>query len=226
MTNRQKGEAGPTVTEMSPLVGGLLRIHKIISRGISVSIRKCDGYLGKQKIPAEEVTGFSMYVSTLKMITHAHHLSEDEIIYPLFKDKIKAPYDRLTDDHHNISRILISIEQSLSEISSSGVGRLREVLGEFEKLWIPHIQIEEENFTSERILTVIGIKEQAALAEELSKHGMQNAGPGPIALPFMLFNLEVNDRDAFLMNIPWIVKQILVPIIWKGQWKPMKPFLL
>ena len=73
------------MTEMSPVVGGLLRIHKIISRGLSISIRKCDEYLGKQGIPSGEVTGFSMYLSTLKWVTHSHHLSEDDIVLPLFQ---------------------------------------------------------------------------------------------------------------------------------------------
>ncbi|MGB8357624.1 MAG: hypothetical protein WCD55_03330, partial [Bacteroidales bacterium] len=77
-----------TMADINPVVEGLLIIHKIISRGLSISIRKCDEYLGKQGIPSGETTGFSMYVSTLKWVTHAHHLSEDEIIFPYFKDYI------------------------------------------------------------------------------------------------------------------------------------------
>jgi len=43
-----------TLTDMSPVAEGLLRIHKIISRGLSISIRKCDEYLVKQGIPSGE----------------------------------------------------------------------------------------------------------------------------------------------------------------------------
>ncbi|HBE42225.1 MAG TPA: hypothetical protein DDW27_13630 [Bacteroidales bacterium] len=89
-----------TVTDMSPVVEGLLRIHKIISRGLSISIRKCDKYLVKQNIPSGEITGFSMYLSSLKWVTHAHHLSEDDIVFPCFKDLIEAPYNLLKDDHN------------------------------------------------------------------------------------------------------------------------------
>ena len=49
------------MSDTSPVVGGLLRIHKIISRGLSISIRKCDEYLGKKGIPHVEAKGFSIY---------------------------------------------------------------------------------------------------------------------------------------------------------------------
>lgn len=88
------------MTDMSPMVEGLLRIHKIITRGLTISIRKCDEYIVKQGIPPGEAAGFSKYVTTFKCVTHAHHLSEDEIIFPFFKDKIEAPFKRLQDDHN------------------------------------------------------------------------------------------------------------------------------
>jgi hemerythrin-like domain-containing protein len=214
------------MTDMSPVVGGLLRIHKIISRGLSISIRKCDEYLMKQGIPSGETTGFSMYVSTLKWVTHSHHLSEDDIAFPCFKDYIEAPYNLLKDDHNTMAHILDSLDKCLLEVSSIDVGKLREVLDEFDKLWEPHIKIEEENFTSEKLQAVIGMKEQVNLVEKLGEHSIKNSGPGPLALPFLFYNLEGTDREDFMEPIPWIAKKVLVPIIWRSQWKPMSPFLL
>ena len=214
------------MTDISPVVGGLLRIHKIISRGLSISIRKCDEYLVKQGIPSGEATGFSMFVSTLKWVTHSHHLSEDDIAFPYFKDYIEAPYNLLKDDHAAMARILDSLDKSLLEVSSSGVGNLREVLDEFDKLWEPHIKIEEENFTSEKLQAVIGMQEQENLVERLGEHSIKNSGPGPLALPFLFYNLEGKDRVDFMKPIPWIAKKVLVPIIWRSQWKPMSPFFL
>ena len=214
------------MTEMSPVAESLLCIHKIISRGLHVSIQKCDEYLGTRGIPPEEAAGFLMYVTTLKWITHAHHLSEDEIAFPYFRDKLEAPYNRLGEDHQALARILVSLDKCLSEISSGGVGKLRELLGEFDKLWGPHIRIEEDKFTAEKLNPVAGMQEQADLYARLDEHGRKNAGPGPLALPFMFYNLEGTDREAFLMPLPWIVKKVLVPIVWRGKWKPMSPFLL
>jgi len=214
------------VSEMSPVVGGLLRIHKIISRGLDISIRKCNEYIGKQGIPPGEVTGFSMYLSTLKGVTHSHHLSEDEIVFPWLKDYLDAPYVRLKDDHNDMARMLEALDQSILEVSSGRIGKLRTVLDEFDKLWGPHIKIEEENFTSEKLMALIGMKEQVTMVEKLGEHGSKNAGPGPIALPFLFYNLEGRDREDFMKPIPWIVKNVLVPVIWRSQWKPMSPFLL
>jgi len=214
------------VSEISPVVGGLVRIHKIISRGLDISIRKCDEYTGKQGIPAGEVTGFSMYLSTLKRVTHSHHLSEDDIVYPYLKDYIDAPYNRLKDDHNDMARILEALDRSILEVSSGRIGKLRAVLDEFGKIWGPHIKMEEENFTSEKLMAVIGMKEQITLVEKLGEHGSKNAGPGPLALPFLFYNLDGRDREAFMKPIPWIVKNVLVPVIWRRQWKPMGPLLL
>jgi len=214
------------ITEMSPIVEGLLRIHKIISRGLHVAIQKSDEYLMKQEIPSREAAGFSMYVSSLKWATHSHHLSEDEIAFPYFKDRIEAPYNLLKNDHQAMSRILDELDSWLLDVSSGRVGQLREVLGEFDKLWQSHIKIEEENFTSEKVHAVIEIKEQLNLVEMLGQHSIKNSGPGPITLPFLIYNLEGKDREEFSKPIPWIAKKVLVPIIWKSQWKPLSPFLL
>jgi len=48
------------MTEISPLSGGLLRIHKVITRGLKISIRKCDEYIEKKGIPPKEIDGLHM----------------------------------------------------------------------------------------------------------------------------------------------------------------------
>jgi hemerythrin-like domain-containing protein len=214
------------MTELSPIAGSLVRIHKIISRALAVSIQKCDEYLGKQGMPPEEAAGFPLYVTTLKWISHSHHLTEDEIAFPFFRDKLEAPYTRLEEDHKIMSGILVDLEKCLSKFSSSDVGRLREVLGEFERVWGPHIRIEEDHFTTDRMKAVAVRREQENLLTRITEHGSKNSGPVSLALPFLFYNLEGTDREAFMMAFPWLVKQVLVPIIWRGYWKPMSPFLL
>ncbi len=214
------------MTEPSPLIEGLLMIHKIITRGLSTSIRKCDEYISKNGIPPGEAAGFSSYVSTLRWVTHAHHLSEDEVAFPYFRDFIEAPYNNLTQDHQTISGVLTRIEQTLPEVSSGEAGRLREALSDFENLWVPHIRIEEDHFTAEKLKPVTLMKDQIDLAKQLASHGSRNAGPGPLAVPFFFYNLESGDREAFMRPFPWIVRKVLVPVVWKNQWRPMIPFLL
>jgi hemerythrin-like domain-containing protein len=214
------------MTGMSPVAGSLLRIHKILSRALDVSIQKCNEYFGKQGIPPEEAAGFSLYVTTLKWIMHSHHLTEDEIAFPYFRDKLEAPYTRLEEDHQVMARALVDLDTCLTEISSGGIGRLREVLGEVDRVWGPHIRIEEDHFTADRLNAVAGMREQENLLKKITDHGSKNSGPASLALPFVFYNLEGTDREAFMTAFPWIVNQIFVPIIWRGYWKPMSPFLL
>jgi hemerythrin-like domain-containing protein len=214
------------MTDMSPLIGGLVRIHKVISRGLYISIRKCDEILVKKRIPPGEAEGLSMYVETLKWVTHAHHLSEDEIVFPYFKDNIEAPYNKLQDDHNEMSYILEMLDQSLLEISPGSVGKLRQVLDKFDRLWVPHIKIEEQNFTSKTLEPVMGMNEQINLLEKIAEHNRRNSGNGQLTMPFMFYNLEGKDREEFMNNFPWIIRKVLVPVIWRGQWKPMSPYFL
>ena len=212
--------------DMSPVAEGLLRIHKVISRGLKISIEKCNEHPGKNGMTSGEMEGFLKYILTLKRIINSHHLSEDEIAFPYFRNYIEAPYDRLKDDHNTVIKILDRFDKCLEELPSNGAGSLLEALDELNKLWESHIKIEEENFSAEKLQQVIGMKEQLNLTEKLSDHGMKNSGPGPLTLPFLLYNLEVKDRETIMMSLPWFVKKVLVPIIWRKQWKSMSPFLL
>jgi hypothetical protein len=42
----------------------------------------------------------------------------------------------------------------------------------------------------------------------------------------MLYNLEGADRAHFMAVLPPEITQQLVPVVWKDEWAPMKPFLL
>jgi Hemerythrin HHE cation binding domain len=210
--------------ENSPLVEGLLRIHKVISRGLNTSILKCDEYYEKGGIPPEEAEGFHTYLKALRWVTHSHHLSEDEIAFPYFSGTIKAPYPRLRDDHHAINLIMEKLDKYLSE--PSDLVDLRSLLYEFDSVWGPHIKIEEDNFNEDKLKSFMGMKEQLALIQRLGEHGRKNLGPGPITLPFLFYNLEGRDREEFMTPIPWVIKKVLIPVVWRKQWNPMRPFLL
>jgi hypothetical protein len=214
------------MTEKSPIIDGMLTIHKIITRGIRVSIGKCYELTGKQGILPGETKGLSMFTTTLKWVIHSHHLTEDEIVFPYFKNRIEAPYERLGNDHQAMSVILDQLDKCIPDISTAGAGKLWAVLGELNTLWEPHIKIEEETFSLEKVHAVSGMQEQVNLANEFSRHSRDNSGPGPMALPFLFYNLEGKNREDFLMMFPWIIKKVIVPYVWRNQWKPMDPFLL
>jgi hypothetical protein len=47
-----------------------------------------------------------------------------------------------------------------------------------------------------------------------------------LAVPFLLYNVESDDRAHFFAVMPPEITQQLVPVVWKDEWASMKPFLL
>jgi hypothetical protein len=70
------------------------------------------------------------------------------------------------------------------------------------------------------------IPEHIDMAQKAAAHSQQHSQPAPLAVPFLLYNLEGEDRAFFLAVMPPEVTQQLVPVVWKEEWAPMKPFLL
>lgn len=212
--------------ENSSLSDGLIRIHKLLTRALSVSVVKCDEYIRRKKIPENEAKGFILYLTTLVRVMHAHHMGEDDIVFPAFRERMEAPYDQLGNDHISMSNMLDDLEKNIGKISISDLVRIRKYLDTVQRLWAPHIKVEEESFSSAKINNKFSDREQQELSEKVGKHGAKTSGPGPLTLPFVLYNLESDDRKVFLKDFPWILTHFLIPIVWRNKWKPMDPFLL
>ena len=69
-------------------------------------------------------------------------------------------------------------------------------------------------------------EENAQLGAQLTAHGQQHAQPSELVLPFVLYNLPLDDRQAMMADMPPVVTGHLIPIAWKAAWEPMQPFLL
>lgn len=213
------------MAEISPLSDGLLRIHKIISRAINVSIIKCDEYLDKKSIPLREEKGFMLYMMTFVRVMHAHHLGEDDIVFPYFTGRLDAPYNRLKDDHILLAGMLGNLEILLKKSPAVAIADIKTVMTDIRNLWEPHISAEEISFAPAN-LAWLEMKEQLDLIDKIGRHSQKASGPGPLTIPFVLYNLEKEDRAVFLDEFPWIIKRFLVPVVWRRQWKAMDPFLL
>lgn len=214
------------MAENSPLTDGLIRIHKLITRALSVSVVKCDEYLRSKKIPENEAKGFILYLTTLVRVMHAHHMGEDEIVFPVFRERIDAPYNQLEKEHVSMSEMLDDLQKNIEKISISDIRQLRNNLDTVQRLWTPHIKVEESSFSAPIVNGKYFGKEQHDLTERVGKHGAKTSGPGPLTLPFIMYNLEEDDRKVFLKEFPWILTHFLIPVVWRNKWKPMDPFLL
>jgi hypothetical protein len=62
--------------------------------------------------------------------------------------------------------------------------------------------------------------------QQSAELSFKNMGPHYLVVPFMLYNLEPGPRSILASRMPSEMTEQLVPVAWKDQWAPMKPFLL
>ena len=214
------------------VVGELVLIHLIITRGLKVAVEHCESF-GRQGYPAASAReGFVSYVRSLASSLHAHHLTEDDLVFPYFREKIPdAPFDVLSAQHRALVPLLEEIRLSIEEMASTteegeALQHLNRILAQIAEIWHPHIKTEEEHFTQERVDALINTEEHRRLCGLFGEHGRKHAGPDYLVVPFLLYNLPAEKRAAFARTMPPIVTQQLVPVVWKEKWEPMRPFLL
>jgi hypothetical protein len=69
-------------------------------------------------------------------------------------------------------------------------------------------------------------EEHIRLSKQFAEHGRQHMAPGSLVVPFLLYNLSVEERAIFARPMPFFLTRVLVPVVWRKRWAPMKPFLL
>jgi hemerythrin-like domain-containing protein len=221
-----------TVSTNPDIAADLTRIHLVVTRGVAVAREHCQTYARDGFPDAATQEGFIRYVEALVTVLDGHHLTEDEMVFPYLQTKLPdAPYAALMAEHQVVVQLLNQVSGILTAIRSAGDPRpaladLEPVLARLDAVWHPHRQKEETHFTTESLAPLIPPDEQARVGLEWAKHGQEHAGPPPLAVPFILYNLTPDERAIMLHKMPPVVTQELVPGPWKEQWGPMKPFLL
>jgi hypothetical protein len=213
------------------LAEGFIRIHKVITRGLSLTVSRGTEFLN-QGFPDRDVRqGYADYVQSLVSVLSAHHLGEDELAFPTLQEKhIAAPYERLGTNHMEIEMALDLVRNSLPGMAGpdplAGFGVVVESFRRVLAIWKPHIAIEEASFSDEAIAALMNPAEQAQLNASMSKHAQEHTGPPFLVLPFVLFNLTGADREGMASSMPKAVVEELIPKEWQARWAPMRPFLL
>ena len=210
----------------------LLCIHAVITRGLNVSIEKGRLFAQGGYPDASARKGFIAYVGSLVSVLHAHHLTESDLFFPYFRDKLPdAPFDLLITQHRELEPVLQQAKAATDEVSAeaqagAAMARLNSLLGRIVEFWHPHIRIEEDHFSVERVAALIDAKEQETLAKAGMKHSQQHSGPAHLVVPFLLYNLPPDKRPVFARWMPPVVTRLLLPIVWRRKWATMRPFLL
>jgi len=221
-----------TDAQSSAFTAGLIRIHLVITRALKVILEH--GPLFAHQGFADEKTqfGFVCYVQSLLSLLHAHHLTEDELIFPYFCDKMPDKnFKALTDQHDWMIPILDGVGVSLQEVTASPqpvapMNDLTAACGKISELWRYHARTEENYLSSERVNALVDLQEQNRLNQEVAAYSQKYAQPDYLVIPFMLYNLPSLERAQSAQALPAVVTQQLVPLTWKDKWQAMLPFLL
>jgi hypothetical protein len=220
-----------TGTDEPNLAQDLVRIHKVITRGLTVGLSEAERFW-RQGFPDDRLRqGFTDYVRALVAVLGAHHMGEDEVAFPVLRVCVPAaPYEDLYAAHREIGALLGPVRKATDKVAAGGgeadLTALIDYLQRVSSPWHPHYRLEEEHFSEEALAAAMDKAAQASASAAMAKHSQDHASPAYLVLPFVLYNLEAEDRAAMAATLPSTVVEDLIPKVWKGQWAPMEPFLL
>lgn len=210
----------------------LLRIHSVITRALSVTSEKSQQFAQEGFPDASTKEGFLCYARSFVSVLHAHHLTENELAFPYFREKLPdAPYDLLITQHQELVHVLDEIGAAIEEVSAdrpaaASLNKLNLALRRLADLWHPHIGIEQDHFTVVRLGALIRREEHIRLGKLFAEHSQKHTRPGHLVVPFLLYNLVPEERAIFARTMPFLLTRLLVPVVWKTRWSSMRPFLL
>jgi len=216
---------------VEPIISkGLIGIHKVITRGFSVSNDNIQIFIQHDPSDAETFGGFLDYLQSLTTLVHAHHSTEDEVVFPIFKRELMvAPYDLLKKGHVKMEGLLDQINPiirnpDLHNEDTASMLKLQDLVQSLSDLWAPHIEIEECRFSQNTIAEYLNTEEQRKLSLKIGEQMQKNSDPVYMIIPFIYYNLSGRARDLMAPFLPPNTNFLLNS--WKDHWMPMKPFFL
>jgi hemerythrin-like domain-containing protein len=209
-----------------------IRFHRVMTRGLAVSIRNINEFLKIGAIETSYREGFLKYAGIFSSVSNGHHLVEDEKIFPYFMDKLpEVPYERLISEHKILKSGLQEINTGLDNLREGNdelksLKLLKSVFDKIDHIWYRNIEIENTQLYGRVGSLKIDSEEMIRIQKEFVEFFQEHTGPEYLVGPFVLYNLSPEDRRVVAQGLPDIVTQQLIPIEWKDKWAPMQPFLL
>jgi hypothetical protein len=203
--------------EIMPVMAKTLAITRS-SRG--VNNQKPQSVLAERGCPMRRFGRVHQLRTDFRQLTHAHHDGEEVLIFPFAKEKMPdTSFDLLIGQHREIAALLdemgAAIDEAEKNPATESVSRISRLGAQIGETWQTHIREEETIFSAERVNAVVTPDEQGKIMQQAAQHGMAHAGPDYLAAPFLLHNLEPEDRAFMAGEMPPIISQELVPVVWK-----------
>jgi hypothetical protein len=114
----------------------------------------------------------------------------------------------------------------LSDDAHKGLVSIQDTLRKISEIWEPHIQLEERYFSEATLNGVMSLEDQRRIGDAAAKYSQEHSGPPFWVVPFILYNLEPDERAVMAVSFPASIMEELIPKVWVDQWAPMRPLLL
>jgi len=178
----------------------LQRIHRVITRGLAVAQENGQAFADGGFPDDATREGFWKYCQGLEANAHGHHMTEDDLVFPYIRERVPdTDFDELMAEHQEMHAILVAMGAAREAAS---LADMQCALSKMAELWHPHIYKEESGFSPELAAEVMTVAEHIEMAQKAAAHSQKHAQPAPLAVPFLLYNLESVDRAHFLAVMP------------------------
>jgi hemerythrin-like domain-containing protein len=215
---------------MDMLIDNLHRVHRVITRALSVSRAAGEKFLAGG-LPDADRKGFVDYSHCLGVQLHSHHGSEEEFLFPRLRGAADAgTMATLHAQHEGLIEALdvviaCAAEGEKGAPAEAWLKKLVTALETLEPRWLAHITLEETTASQELLDRAMTRPEQGALTAQIAEHS-QKTGPQPqLGIAFAIYNLEGADREGFSKLMPPPVLQLMNGP-WRPAWAPIQPYLL
>lgn len=207
----------------------LLAFHSVITRGLWVALENCAAFAAGEAV-AGTLEGLSDYTRTLAAVIDSHHLVENDIMFPYLEPLLPdIPFERLRADHRELVPKLHALSDASArwkEGQEAALDEMEQLLAGIDAIWHPHIQIEEVGYAPDRLAALVTAEEHTRLIAEAVALSQASMEEPFLYVPFLIYNATSEYRPIITKPMPDELLQKLVPVVWKDQWEPMRPFLL
>jgi hemerythrin-like domain-containing protein len=217
---------------MESLVDNLHRIHRVITRALAVALAHGENFAREGFADETSRRGFVDYARCLVLLLRAHHEGEEEMLFPRLVGgtsggnlaELEAQHRELVAALHDA--VAATDRAEAGEPPREWLGELVTALAIIEPRWAAHVELEQKTVTQAVLDGLMGADDQMALLRALAEHGQKNGHVPPLAVAFLVYNLEPADRAALQRLMPSQVTNELMPGPWRTQWSTMQRFLL
>jgi hypothetical protein len=221
----------PTSSPQLPFYNSMLRIHSIITRGLEITHTHSLQF-SQNGFPNQSTqVGFSRYVHCLLVVLENHHQMEEEIAFPYFQDRLPSlRIEPIIEQHKQMKPHIHAVKTALEQFNTGlspteSLSQLADASSKLNILWGMHAPAEEIYFANNSMSAFeLSHEEQIAITRRTSEHSQKNSNPPQWVVPFLLYNLPPDEREQMAQLMPPHISKMIVPMVWKNEWAPMKPF--